>query len=361
MAGKLKITEIARQTGVSISTVSRVLAGKSNTSAKSRQRVLECARSNGVLTNLAAGCLLFNNVTIFAPKRAFDLRADIFYYKVIQGIRDAVAHSDVHLTYCAIEENDANIPVFLNKLGNPGCDAALIIGIDDPHIHALAADIGKPCVLINCDADSMRLDAVSPDHQLIGRYSAKYLIEHGHRDILALMCLRRNTMERRLAGVREAFAAHNIAFDDNRHLVTTSGFAAEEAREAIATHLAGLDRESYPTAILAGGDFMASGAIAELLERGLSIPGDLSVMSMDGFNLAETHDIPLTAVHVPRDELGVEALRLLQQRLASPDAPFCHLLLSGRLFVGNSIKRLGNRKSTGSAGREHSLYGNLPT
>ena len=359
MGGKLKIIEIARQTGVSISTVSRVLAGKSNTSAKSRQKVLDCAKSIGVLTNLAAGRLLFNNVTVFAPKRAFDLRADIFYYKVIQGIRDAVAQSDVHLAYCAIEEDDADVPLFLKKLGSTACDAAIIVGIDDPHVHALAADIGKPCVLINCDSDSMSLDAVSPDHQLIGRYSAKYLIEHGHRDILALMCLRRNTMERRLNGIREAFAAHNIAFDDNRHLVTTSGFAAEEAREAIAAHLAGLDRERYPSAILAGGDFMASGAIAELLERGLSIPGDISVMSMDGFNLAETHDIPLTAVHVPRDELGAEALRLLQQRLASPDAPFCHLLLSGRLFIGNSVKRLGSRKAASAAGREHSLYGNL--
>ncbi len=361
MGGKLKISEIARQTGVSISTVSRVLAGKANTSAANRLKVLECARAHGVLTHLTGGRMLFNNVMVFAPKRAFDLRADIFYYKVVQGIRDAVAQNDIHLTYCAIEENDADVPLFLKKLGNQTCDAALIIGIDDPHVHALAADIGKPCVLINCDSDSMRLDAISPDHQLVGRYSANYLIEHGHRDILSLMCLRRATMERRLHGVREAFAAHNIPFDDDRHLVTTTGFAAEEAHQAIAAHLAGLDREHYPTAILAGGDFMASGAIAEILERGLTIPGDISVMSMDGFNLAETHDIPLTAVHVPRDELGAEALRLLLRRIASPDAPFCHLLLSGRLFVGNSVKRLGSRKSGSGTGRDHSLYGDLAT
>ena len=361
MSGKLKIREIALQTGVSISTVSRVLAGKSNTSARSRQKVLECAKANGVLANMPSGRFLFHNVTVFAPKRAFDLRADIFYYKVIQGIRDAVAQSDVHLTYCAIEENDADVPLFLKKLGSPACDAAIVVGIDDPHVHALAADIGKPCVLINCDEDSMRLDSVSPGHQLIGRFSAKYLIEHGHRDILALMCLRRNTMERRLNGIREAFAAHNIAFDDNRHLVTTSGFAAEEAHEAIATHFANLEHDHRPTAILAGGDFMASGAMAALLERGLSIPGDISVMSMDGFNLAETHDIPLTAVHVPRDELGAEALRLLQQRITSPDTPFCQLLLSGKLVVGSSVKRLGSSKAKAStaSGKGHGLYGNL--
>ena len=112
-------------------------------------------------------------------------------------------------------------------------------------------------------------------------------------------------------------------------------------------------------AILAGGDFMASGAIAALLDAGLAIPGDVSVMSMDGFNLAEIHDIPLTAVHVPRDELGVEALRLLQQRIASPGALFRHLLLGGRLCIGNSVKRPAGRKVRTPGGRNHGLYGNL--
>lgn len=44
-------------------------------------------------------------------------------------------------------------------------------------------------------------------------------------------------------------------------------------------------------------------------------------MSIDGFNTAAIQDVPLTAVHVPRDELGVEAVHLLQQRLIRPDAP----------------------------------------
>lgn len=54
------------------------------------------------------------------------------------------------------------------------------------------------------------------------------------------------------------------------------------------------------------------GAYEALQEMQLSVPGDVSIMSMDGFNLAEIHDLPLTAVHVPRDELGEEALRLLK-------------------------------------------------
>lgn len=78
MNGKLKIQEIANQTGLSISTVSRVLAGKGNTSAKAKQQVMAYAKSQGILQNLSSGRLMLNNIMVFAPHRAFDVRTDIF-------------------------------------------------------------------------------------------------------------------------------------------------------------------------------------------------------------------------------------------------------------------------------------------
>ena len=344
MAAKLKIREIASLSGVSMSTVSRVLAGKSNTSARIKQTVLECAKAQGVLAGINAERLLFNHALVFAPSRAFDVRTDIFYYKVVQGIRAATADRDVRISYCAIEENDSDVPLFLKRISDPACEAAIIVGIDDPRIHEVAADIGKPCVLVNCRDRGMRLDAVLPDHYLIGEFSARYLIEMGHRHILSLMCLRRNTMERRLDGIREAFSDHHIPFVAGKHLIVTSGFGAREAREALMEFFATRTRDQRPTAILAGGDFMAVGAKEALDAMGISVPSEVSVMSMDGFNLAEIHDVPLTAVHVPRDELGSEALRLLQHRLSHPASPCNNLLLGGTLVVRSSVKRIGRRK-----------------
>ena len=357
MSGKLKIKEIAAQTGVSMSTVSRVLAGKSNTSETVKQKVLACAKQQGVLSDLTGGRLLFNSVTVFAPARAFDVRTDIFYYKVIQGIRTAVAQHDVRLSYCPLEEHDSDTALFLKKISEPACESVIIVGIDDPRIHELAATIGKPCVLVNCRDRSMRLDVVSPNHQLIGEYSANYLIEHEHKRILTLMCVRRITMEQRLNGIKDAFSFHNMPFDDNSHLVTTNGFGTEEAKEALTAFLAERERSEYPTAILAGGDFMAVGAYEALQDLGISVPGEISIMSMDGFNLAEIHDVPLTAVHVPRDELGSEALKLLQQRIAKPDSPFRTVLLSGNLVVQSSVRRLGSKKTKAVSSRKaHGLY-----
>ena len=91
MDKRLKITEIAARTQLSISTVSRVLAGKANTSEKARAKVLACARELGVMDGMAAGRLLLNSLVVFAPQRAFDERSDIFYYRVIQSVSKGLA------------------------------------------------------------------------------------------------------------------------------------------------------------------------------------------------------------------------------------------------------------------------------
>ena len=357
MEKKLKIAEIAGRTGLSASTVSRVLAGKANTSVRAREQVLACARELGVMDGLAAGRMLLNSLIIFAPPRAFDERSDIFYYRVIQSISKALSAHEVRLRYCPLEENDSDPALFLSRMNEAETQAAILLGIDDPHIHDLAADLGKPCVLINCRDERMRLPAIAPDHRLIGAFAARYLFEMGHREVMNVMCLRRYTMEQRLAGVKESWRQHNMVFEHERDLLNISSFSAKEAEEKVGQWLDERNGRVMPTAFLVGGDFMAAGTINALNQRGLRVPQDVSVMSIDGFNLAAIEDVPLTAVHVPRDELGVEAVQMLQQRLIRPDAPVGSLLLHGRLAVRESVRRVRPGKGH-SAVEQEGLYGN---
>ena len=346
MPGRLKIKEIAEQTGASASTVSRILSGRSSAKQPIRQAVLESARKLGVLSEMAHGPYLFSHVFIFAPSRAFDVHTDIFYYRIIQGIREMVADQEVRLSYCAIEEEGSDTALFLKKIGDPACEAAIILGIDDTRIHEIAADIGKPCVLVNSHSDSMRLDTVSPDHQKIGTFSTSYLIDQGHRNILVLTCLRRSTMESRLVGVKKALEAKGLGFDEQSQLVLTSGFGMEESREAMNLYFSEHAGKPLPSVILANGDYMAAGAYKAVEENGLEMPTDMSIMSMDGFNLPEINSIALTAVRVPRKELGHAALRMLQRRLLHPEEAYCTQLIGGRLEIGETVKRIGKTKAS---------------
>ncbi|HBD6619854.1 TPA: substrate-binding domain-containing protein, partial [Shigella sonnei] len=154
------------------------------------------------------------------------------------------------------------------------------------------------------------------------------------------------------AGIKESWRQHNLAFHHDRHLLNISSFSAKEAEEKVGAWLDAANGKTLPTAFLVGGDFMAAGTVNALHRRGLRVPQDVSVMSIDGFNLAAIEDVPLTAVHVPRDELGNEAVQMLQQRLIRPDAPVGSLLLHGRLAVRESVRRVRPGKGNTAVERE---------
>ncbi|MED5728612.1 cytochrome-c peroxidase, partial [Enterobacter hormaechei] len=85
---------------------------------------------------------LLNSLVVFAPQRAFDERSDIFYYRVIQSVSKGLASHEVRLRYCALEENDSDAQLFLARMNEADTQAAILLGIDDPHIHDLAVDMG---------------------------------------------------------------------------------------------------------------------------------------------------------------------------------------------------------------------------
>jgi DNA-binding LacI/PurR family transcriptional regulator len=357
MAAKLKLAEIARRTGLSIGTVSRVLAGKANTSAHAKQLVLECARDEGVLENIATSRVLFNQVLIFAPARAYDARADVFYYHVVQGLKDAFRPHDTHLSFCSLEERDSDAQLFLKCLADPAVDATIILGNDDPKIHELANDLGKPTVLINCQDRAGKLDSVMPDHRQIGEITADQLLALGHRNILTMICLRRSTMERRLGGVRDAYSAFNLRYDEGRSLITTSGFSAEEAEQALDLFFQTRGADEIPTAIIASGNLMVEGVARALQKRNLRVAEDVSIISIDGLAQSVVDGFALCHCHVPREELAREALVLLQRRVAHHDAPVCNVLVCGRLESGNSAVRFaGNKPRPAVATHSHSLF-----
>lgn len=264
MDKRLKITEIAARTRLSISTVSPRAGGEGKHQRKARATVLACARELGVMEGMAAGRLLLNSLMVFAPQRAFDERSDIFYYRVIQSVSKGLASHEVRLRYCALEENDSDAQLFLARMNEADTRAAILLGIDDPHIHDLAVDVGKPCMLINCRDRHMRLPAVAPDHRAIGERAAEYLFEMGHREVMNVLCLRRYTMELRLSGIRDAWHGHNLRFSDRRDLLMVPSFSAKETEQLVSEWLhqqkGKIRRRRSPV----GGDFMAAGTISAL-------------------------------------------------------------------------------------------------
>nr|WP_318383237.1 LacI family DNA-binding transcriptional regulator [uncultured Enterobacter sp.] len=340
MAGRLKMDEIAEQTGYSVSTVSRVLSGKSYTSNQARDAIVACARRLGVLDDLASGRLLINGIAVFAPARTFSARGDIFYHEVTRGIADAIAAHDVYLSYCSLEEQHADIALFMEKVGNKNINALIIIGVDDPTVLRLAETLSKPCVLINTDNREMRLDAVSPDHRAIGYNAAKHLFDHGHRRILTLTPLRRDTLHVRLEGIKDAYRHFHVPFDAQQDLLITEGFSAQESASMLASWLAARPKAQWPQALLCSGAEMTSGVKKVLAQQGLRVPEDIAIICTDfDWHLEPGVEKPVSGITVPCRELGVEAVYLLQTRLNRPQAPVFNLLIQGRVVDRGTVSQ----------------------
>ncbi|HGY3715759.1 TPA: LacI family DNA-binding transcriptional regulator [Citrobacter gillenii] len=337
MSGKLKMDEIAALTGFSVSTVSRVLSGKSCTSDKAREAIVKCARQLGVLDTLACGRLLINGIAVFAPQRTFIAQGDVFYLEVTRGIAEAIAPHDVYLSYCGLDEQRADIKVFLEKANNKNINAIILIGIDDPTVHKLAQSLGKPCVLINSQDKEGLLDAVSPDHRAVGNQAVQYLFEQGHRRILHVTSLRRETLYWRLEGIKEIYRQYQVPFDARRDLLVTEGFSEPEAIQAIGDRLRELPQSEWPEVIFCAGASMSSGVRRVLEELGVRIPDDISLMTTDVKELDGHVVSAVTSITIPCRALGVEAVHLLQNRLNRPSAPVFNLLLKGKVTERGTV------------------------
>lgn len=337
MSGKLKMDEIAALTGFSVSTVSRVLSGKSYPSNKAREAIVNCARQLGVLDSLASGRLLINGIVVFAPQRTFTAQGDAFYLEVTRGIADAVAPHDVYLTWCGLDEQRADIKIFLEKANNKNINAIILIGIDDPTIHKLAQSLDKPCVLVNSQDREGLLDAVSPDHRAIGNLAAQYLFDQGHRRILHITSLRRETMYWRLEGIKEVYRQYQIPFDSQRDLLVTEGFTAGEAEQAIEDWLRITPREAWPEVIFCAGAPMSVGIQRVLEKAGVRMPEGISLMTTGVEGLDAEVIATVSCITIPCRALGVEAVHLLQNRLNRPSAPVFNLCLKGKVLDKGTV------------------------
>lgn len=337
MSGKLKMDEISAQTGYSVSTVSRVLSGKSYTSEQARSAIVNCARRLGVLDDLASGRLLINGIAVFAPQRTFTAQGDAYYLEVTRGIAEAVAPHDVYVSYSGLDEQRADIKVFLEKVSHKNINAIILIGIDDPTVHKLAQSLDKPCVLINSRDKEGLLDCVSPDHRAIGYRAANYLFEQGHRRILTVTSLRRETMYWRLEGIKEVYSQYQIPFDVQHDLLVTEGFSEDEAERAISGWLLATPRAQWPEVIFCAGLSMSMGAERVLARLDVRVPEAMSLMTTDVLELDARIGSTTTGITIPCRALGVEAVHLLQTRLNRPHAPIYNLLLQGKVVERDTV------------------------
>ena len=306
------IRDVARQAGVSISTVSRVLNGSNEVSDATRSRVQEAIRKLQFQPQRIARTLAQQSTTSVAV--ALPSATSLFFVEMLKGVKDALRDQDIDLLLCNLGSSQPT-PTLQRFLNRGAVDGLLLMStpvegeLADQLLHFQA-----PVVLLG--ARCAGLDAYWWDDQEGARLATAYLLEQGHRRVGLVTAHAWSTnAQPRLAGYRQALDDAGVPFDESLVAVgqTTkhAGYSEEAGAEAMA---ALMETEAPPTAVFAASDVQAYGAWAYARDRGLVVPRDVSIVGYDDLKLSRFLD--LTTVSQGMHGVGQRATERLLDRLA---------------------------------------------
>ncbi len=309
------IIDVARQAGVSIKTVSRVMNKEPTVHADTRTRVQEAVAALNYRPQLSARSLagaksFLIGLLYYDPSAAF-------VAGVQQGATLGCREAGRHLVVESLQENGVDVQAQIQSmlaalrpdgmiLTPPLCDNPLIL-------ETLRAS-RTPCVLISPAGDGHGLPSVCMDDALAAEELANLLISLGHTAI-AFIEGNQAASQRRREGYERALEAHRLAVDPA--LIVPGTFRFESGVEA-ARRLFALPRP--PTAIFAANDFMALGALTEAQRQGIAVPGDVAIVGFDDSDAASLVWPALTTVRQPLAEMAMAAVEMLLSGVAKPEA-----------------------------------------
>jgi LacI family transcriptional regulator len=330
------LTAIAQEAGVSVSTASRALSGRSHVRAEVRERILAIAQRLGYRPNLMARSLVTGRSQTFGLLLS-DIR-NPFFAEFARGAEDAAraAGYDVLLANTDLDpEKLMNaFRLMLNKQVD-GLVMNTVAFLSRERVDELAG-ARLPIVLLNRPAArERRFSTVLADNERGGLLAGRYLMRLGHSRtaVLAGPGRHANLSARARAFLRAVEAAGGSARPVVAHGIYNAQGGYEMARGLIRDH-------PEITAVFATSDAIAFGAIRAFLEAGRRIPEDISLIGFDDVEMASVVHPPLTTVWQPKYELGVAAIEVLLRHARTPGLPSEHRSFDVRLVERQSCRSL---------------------
>jgi LacI family transcriptional regulator len=313
---RVTITSIAREAGVSVPTVSRVVNGRSDVSPQTRERVEELLRQHGYRSRAGRG-----RPTARLIDLVFNDLDSPWAVEIIRGVEDTAHGAGFGTVVSAIHRRTTSARQWLQNLRARATDGVILVTSDlESPVGAELRRLDVPVVVIDpAGVPTMEVPTIGATNWAGGLSATEHLLALGHRRIGFIAGPRRLLCSRaRLDGYRAGLEAAGVPLDDA--LIRPGDFYHE------AGFIGGnalLDLREPPTAIFAASDQMAFGVYEAVRQHGLRVPDDISVVGFDDLPAVRWASPPLTTVRQPLSEMGILAarmiLRLAQgERLESP-------------------------------------------
>ena len=326
--------DIAKIAGVSLGTVSHVLNNSARVREPVRKRVLEAVQAAGYQPSQLARGLRRDKTNMIGM-----IIPDItnpFFPAVVRGAEDVAFSNGFRLILCNTDNDHSKEMVHLNELRTFLPAGLIVIPSNFSDLTAQAESYrqaGTGVVCIDRLPKNWSGDSVTADNEA-GAYSAsRWLLQMGHRRLAAITGpLHLTNAQDRLDGFKRALK--EVGLDLAPEYVQETTFDRQGGYSKTLLLLRLIPR---PTAIFAGNDMIALGALLAVRDAGLQCPQDISIMGFDDLDLAELTNPSLSSVSQSGYQLGTTAARILLDRIEHDAGPAKHVILKTSLKLRDSV------------------------
>jgi LacI family transcriptional regulator len=328
------LEDIARQAGVSRSTVSRVVNDQPHVREDVRERVLQVIQSTGYHPNVAARTLALQRswmIGLVLPRNVSSFFADPYFPRLTQGIAQACNQYDYTLGLFLISTPDDEAKIYPRVSRKGWLDGILVQAgeIGDQLIDRLASS-NVPLVVAGRPFNPDQVSYIDVDNVAAAYTAVTHLIDLGYKRIGTIagvtnsaVCLDRKE------GYLKALVEHGLAVD--KSLIVEGDFTEMGGYRGMQRLLA-----ARPEAVFAASDLMAIGGMRAAREAGLSIPGDIAFVGFDDLPFATIPDPSLTTIHQPIYEFGFKAVEILIDLIENGIKPSRRVIMETQLVIRDS-------------------------
>jgi LacI family transcriptional regulator len=323
------LRDVAREAGVHVSTVSRVLndqAAAGRITRDTEDRIREVANRLGYRRNVIARALRTGR-TLVVGMVVPDI-ANLYQAGITRGAGDVLYAHGYSLILASTDDDQDHVRSQVSTMLGVQADG-LLYGVareEDPVLASLMAE-GIPVVLFNRAAADLSVGSVIPDDYGGTLLAVEHLLSLGHRNIVHVAgpegvsstVYRLKAFDETLRGAGLA-GEHEFA---HRHI--------EEEGFRLTRRL--LDRHPETSAVVAANDRLALGAIDAVRDAGLACPEDVSVVGFNDMPYADRFNPPLTTVRISQYDLGSRAASLLLRTIDDPSRPAESQFIAPELVV----------------------------
>ena len=331
----MDIRDIAAKSGYGVGTVSRVINDQPNVSDRARERILAVMAELGYEPNSNARYLKMRSQT---PVAVFVMGVGNRMFDDILGpLQAALAREDeqIIITYLNGDIDEVRAAIDYQQARHP--KGMVFLGGELESFRASFHEIETPSVLVTADASQLgfaNLSSVTIDNVAAARSAVWHLLERGHRRIGIVGGNRASGQigELRLRGAEQALREHGIELDYERDFepcdfIEVGGYEATSRL---------LERTGDLTAVFALGDVVAFGALRAIVDRGLSVPGDVSLVGFDDTAFSQYSVPRITTIRQDAARLAERAAKLLLSALRD-GSPATHELVDFELVERESV------------------------